>query len=48
MGNLTWLIGLCIFLTWPYIFGQVTGVRLMPLTKGQVIVLWDDSSVKTK
>ncbi|XP_068278681.1 alpha-L-iduronidase [Nyctibius grandis] len=28
--------------------GQVTGVRLMPLTKGQVIVLWDDGCVNSK
>ncbi|NXT13995.1 IDUA iduronidase, partial [Prunella fulvescens] len=27
---------------------QVTGVRLIPLTKGQVIVLWDDDCVKSK
>ncbi|NWU89531.1 IDUA iduronidase, partial [Upupa epops] len=28
--------------------GQVTGVRLIPLTKGQVIVLWDDDCVNSK
>ncbi|XP_055554617.1 alpha-L-iduronidase isoform X3 [Falco cherrug] len=28
--------------------GQVTGVRLIPLTKGQVIVLWDDGCVNSK
>ncbi|NWW46993.1 IDUA iduronidase, partial [Pedionomus torquatus] len=27
---------------------QVTGVRLIPLTKGQVIVLWDDDCVNSK
>ncbi|KAM6226921.1 alpha-L-iduronidase isoform 4-T4 [Spheniscus humboldti] len=27
---------------------QVTAVRLIPLTKGQVIVLWDDSCVNSK
>ncbi|NXX79394.1 IDUA iduronidase, partial [Urocolius indicus] len=27
---------------------QVTGVRLIPLTKGQVIVLWDDGHVNSK
>ncbi|XP_075344582.1 alpha-L-iduronidase isoform X3 [Mycteria americana] len=27
---------------------QVTGVRLIPLTKGQVIVLWDDGCVNSK
>ncbi|XP_056369113.1 alpha-L-iduronidase isoform X2 [Oenanthe melanoleuca] len=27
---------------------QVTGVRLIPLTKGQVVVLWDDDCVKSK
>ncbi|NXA08851.1 IDUA iduronidase, partial [Sapayoa aenigma] len=28
--------------------GQVTGVRLIPLTKGQVTVLWDDDCVNSK
>ncbi|OXB72839.1 UNVERIFIED_CONTAM: hypothetical protein H355_012629 [Colinus virginianus] len=27
---------------------QVTGVRLIPLTKGQVVVLWDDGCVNSK
>lgn len=46
--NLTWLIGWYNFLTWACVFEQVTGVRLIPLTKGQVIVLWDDGCVNSK
>lgn len=46
--HLALLIGLYSFLIWAFVFGQVTGVRFIPLTKGQVVVLWDDGCVNSK